>query len=88
MTQGTIIQHQTILSQEKTLEYFLFACPYEGKLCYSIGEIARCGGRETFGLASELTCDETRAISFFDAVVKGTVRPETLREIIYELITR
>lgn len=73
---------------QKQLEYRLLSCPYLEKQCYSVEVVSEKDGNCNFAIAEKLTCCREKADSYFDRLVSAAVRPETLHEMIYELIAQ
>lgn len=83
--QGTIIKCTRLRSHGKKLEYFLLKS-YQDK-SYSIAVFSNADETSSYAVAAGLTDYSEVADDLFLRVVEGSVRPETLQEILDDLIT-
>ena len=88
LMQGTVVKQQKILSNQKQLEYLLLSCPYLDKQSYSVEVVSEKDGHRQFAIIEQVTCCSEKAYAYFDSSVSAAVRPETLHEMLYELIAQ
>ena len=85
MVQGWVALRERRHSGGKELEYLLLASPLLDRVCYSVMVLSRQADRTSFSRVEELTCDSRRALACFRSLAEGTVRPENLDEVLYDL---
>lgn len=88
LMQGIVVKQKKILSNQKQLEYLLLSSPYLDKQSYSVGIVSEKDGCRNFAMIEKVTCCPEKADFYFNSLVSAAARPETLHEILYELIAQ
>lgn len=87
MWQGNILEHTKVMSNSKQLEYFLLGAETGENGSYAIAVTSLKDNKEHYAVAPQVSNKKEDARRLFKRVVSGTVRPETLHEMLIDLVS-